>query len=118
MKRIVISALLAMSAVAYAQQPWQKQPEPEMSKAAPNQVQQAIAKMPDATYKKVAAKKVKKYDPQLGMTKQQVLNSSWGAPVVKKRTINHDGTWDQWGYCGDHWLTFLDGELYEIEINE
>jgi hypothetical protein len=117
-----LAIILAMVAsLAHADPTW-KVPEPAMSKGPPSELDKAIAKLPLAKLPaKQPAKKKAKQKPgvSIGMTRYDVRNNSdWGKPSVTKRIINGDGTWDIWTYNGIGVLTFLDDELFEIELNE
>jgi len=122
MKKIIFFALMIFMSVANAELPW-KNPQPEMSKAPPTELEKAIEKLPLAKNepKKVVKKKVKqKPGVELGMTTHEVYyKTNWGRPQNAKKIINNDGEWIIWSYNnGSSTLTFLDNELYEIEIDE
>ena len=123
MKKIIFLALLMSVSIANAEIPF-KNPQPEMSKAPPTELDKAIAKLPLAKIppKKVVKKKAVKQKPgvELGMTKEDVYHrSNWGKPESAKKIINADGEWVFWYYNnGESILTFLDDELYEIEQSE
>lgn len=123
MKKTIFIGLMLTVAHANAQPFW-KTSEPDMSKGPLTQLEKTIEKMPPAKMqpKKVLVKKVVKEKPgvSIGMTKKQVANDTdWGRPESARRIINSDGTWDFWYYNDEtSILTFLDGELYEIETPE
>lgn len=52
---------------------------------------------------------------QLGMTQQEVLDSSWGKPERINRTIASYGTHEQWVYGGRNYLYFKNGILTTIQ---
>lgn len=52
---------------------------------------------------------------QLGMTQQDVLDSSWGRPERINRTIASYGTHEQWVYGGRNYLYFKNGILTTIQ---
>jgi hypothetical protein len=129
MKKAFLGALLLVVALAacskYADAQVWKNSDPQMSKAPPTDLEKAIQKLPLAKLpsqpKKVVAKRVvEKPGASIGMTKKQVVrDTDWGKPEATKRVVNADGTWDFWYYNdGDSVLTFLDGELYEIEVDD
>jgi len=49
-----------------------------------------------------------KPDPAIGMTAEEVLNSKWGSPKKKNRTVTSYGIEEQWVYDG----TFTEGYIY------
>lgn len=57
----------------------------------------------------------KKEGVVLGMTEQDVLDSSWGRPQRVNRTTNAYGTREQWVYAGRNYLYFKNGELISIQ---
>lgn len=50
----------------------------------------------------------------IGMTEQEVLDSSWGAPEKRNKTTTKRGTDEQWVY-GSNYLYFRDGKLRAIQ---
>lgn len=71
-----------------------------------------------ATKEKAAkelAKKKKMEGVNIGMTKEDVLASSWGKPNEINRTINQYGTREQWCYGNGNYLYFDDGILTSIQ---
>lgn len=118
MKAMIAAVLFSTVSFAHAGLPMLE--EPQMSKAPPTELQKAISKLPLATLKKVKAKPAPKPGIEIGMTKKQVIyRSSWGKPETRKTIINEDGQWEFFYYaCGTAVLTFLDDELYEIEMEE
>jgi len=59
--------------------------------------------------------KAKSEGVRLGMTQQDVLDSSWGKPNDINRTIGGYGTHEQWCYGGNNYLYFEDGILTDIQ---
>lgn len=57
----------------------------------------------------------KKQGVVLGMSEQDVLDSSWGRPERVNRTTNTYGTREQWVYGGRNYLYFKNGELVSIQ---
>lgn len=57
----------------------------------------------------------KKQGVVLGMSEQDVLDSSWGRPERVNRTTNAYGTREQWVYGGGNYLYFKNGELVSIQ---
>lgn len=123
MKKIIFLTLLMSVSIANAEIPF-KNPQLEMSKAPPTDLEKAIAKLPLVKMppKKATKKKIVKQKPgvELGMTTADVYHrSNWGRPQSAKKVINNDGEWDLWYYDnGASVLTFLDDELYEIEQDQ
>lgn len=52
---------------------------------------------------------------RLGMSKQDVLDSSWGKPDHINKTTTRYGTHEQWVYGGGNYLYFEDGILTSIQ---
>ena len=50
--------------------------------------------------------------PSLGMTTNEVLQSSWGAPVSKR--TNQSGTTEVWSYTGNRSIYFYNGKVSNI----
>ena len=55
--------------------------------------------------------KGKRGTPMLGMTTNQVLETSWGSPNKINRTTATYGVHEQWVYTGGRYLYFEDGVL-------
>lgn len=53
----------------------------------------------------------------IGMTTQDVLDSSWGRPKKINRSVNEYGTREQWVYPGYNYLYFDDGILKTIHTS-
>lgn len=54
-------------------------------------------------------------NPTLGMTADQVLQSSWRQPANIIRTTNSDGLTEQWSYSDNRSITFLNGFVISIQ---
>lgn len=54
----------------------------------------------------------------VGMSKQDVLDSSWGKPIKKNITTTQYGTREQWVYPNYNYLYFENGKLTSIQTNE
>lgn len=52
---------------------------------------------------------------RIGMSKQDVIDSSWGRPTSVNRTTTAYGTHEQWVYGGGNYLYFEDGKLTSIQ---
>lgn len=74
---------------------------------------EARAKIADAEAKALNKKK-KSEGVKLGMTEQDVIDSSWGKPRKINRTTNKYGVREQWVYDGGY-LYFEDGVLTSIQ---
>lgn len=60
--------------------------------------------------------KIQNTDPQIGMTKEEVINDTrWGKPENVKRTTTQYGIEEQWIYGGYKYLYFEDGVLTVIQ---
>jgi hypothetical protein len=57
----------------------------------------------------------KKEGVSIGMTAQEVLQSTWGRPQSVNRTHTVRGTHDQWVYPGSNFLYFEDGVLTTVQ---
>src|SRR5690606_22229540 len=57
----------------------------------------------------------KKKDPQLGMTPEEVKESTWGKPNSINRTTTNYGTSEQWVYKYDRYIYFDDGLVTAIQ---
>lgn len=62
-------------------------------------------------------KETNKKDPKIGMTKSEVLNSSWGNPKSKNITETTYGTHEQWVYSIGY-IYFDDGVVTAIQKSE
>lgn len=71
----------------------------------------------DETDKQVKADKArkKKEGVLIGMTEQDVLDSSWGRPENVNTTTTAYGTRSQWVYRSGNYLYFEDGKLTSIQ---
>lgn len=56
-----------------------------------------------------------KTKPKIGMSKNEVKNSSWGSPQKVNTTTNKYGTSEQWVYGNGKYLYFNDGILTSIQ---
>lgn len=64
----------------------------------------------------VAKREAKKQGVRIGMSKQDVLDSSWGRPEHINTTTTSNQTSEQWVYSGYHsYLYFTDGVLTAIQ---
>ena len=52
------------------------------------------------------------------MSKQDVLDSSWGKPTKINKSVYSWGTHEQWVYPNDNYLYFENGKLTSIQTNE
>ncbi|MEK4820247.1 hypothetical protein [Priestia sp. FSL R5-0680] len=60
--------------------------------------------------------KIQNTDPQIGMTKEEVINATrWGKPNEVNRTTTQYGIEEQWIYSGYRYLYFEDGKLTVIQ---
>lgn len=118
MKRFLVCLVLFCGLTAQAAQPW-KQPDPEMTKAPPTELEKKISAMPDAKLPAKKPKPKKLPGAAIGMTQDEVMyKTNWGKPNRVSRTINRDGTFEWWMYdtCrGEQILYFEDGYLEEIQ---
>lgn len=60
-------------------------------------------------------KEIKKESPQIGMTKEEILNYSWGQPKDINKTTTKNGTHEQWVYSGNRYLYFDNDKLTGIQ---
>jgi hypothetical protein len=58
-----------------------------------------------------------KYEPGLGMTKQEVLNSAWGKPESINKTETNYGIHEQWVYGNRRYVYFDDDVVTAIQDN-
>lgn len=63
----------------------------------------------------IKAQPVEKSSVSVGMTKDQVLNSTWGKPKDKNKTTTANGVSEQWVYSGYRYLYFENGILTTIQ---
>lgn len=54
-------------------------------------------------------------EPTIGMTKEEVKNSTWGSPQKINTTTTRYGVHEQWVYSGHKYLYFDDGILTSIQ---
>lgn len=62
-----------------------------------------------------ALRAAKKQGVLIGMSKEEVLASSWGKPKSINTTTTARGTREQWVYGGRNYLYFKDGVLATIQ---
>jgi hypothetical protein len=67
--------------------------------------------------KELKAEKIekKKHGVQIGMTQQDVIDSSWGRPNSTNTTTTRGGVRAQWVYGSGNYLYFEDGILTSIQ---
>lgn len=61
----------------------------------------------------ITVEKMKK--PSIGMTKDEVINSTWGKPEDINKTTTRYGTTEQWCYSGYKYIYFEDGKVTSIQ---
>lgn len=80
-----------------------------------------LAEAKEAKDKAIAEAKLKREKKSkgvhIGMTTQDVLDSSWGRPEKINRSMNEYGTREQWVYPGYNYLYFDDGILKTIHTS-
>lgn len=54
-------------------------------------------------------------EPKIGMTKDEVINSTWGKPEDINKTTTRYGTSEQWCYSGYKYIYFEDGKVTSIQ---
>ncbi|WP_155834547.1 hypothetical protein [Butyrivibrio sp. FC2001] len=59
-----------------------------------------------------------KADPEIGMAKHEVLDSSWGEPNTKNITEYKWGTYEQWVYDNNRYIYFENGIVTSIQRSE
>ena len=62
-------------------------------------------------------KLTKPYEPGIGMSKAQVIDSSWGDPKDKLKTTTQNGTTEMWVYHSNSYVLF-DTKGYVVKIQE
>lgn len=75
----------------------------------------AVVEKKQATEKKRQLAEWKKEGVSIGMTKERVIQSSWGKPEKINSTTSLNGTREQWVYRGHNYLYFQDGILTTIQ---
>lgn len=75
----------------------------------------AVAHKAKVAEEKAIKIKKKNEGVSIGMTKEDVLASSWGKPERVNTTTNAYGVSEQWVYGGRNYLYFKDGILYSIQ---
>ena len=53
--------------------------------------------------------------PEIGMTREQAVKTTWGEPEKKNTTTTKYGTHEQWVYAGNRYLYFDNGILTSIQ---
>lgn len=69
----------------------------------------------NAAFAKAEKARKKKEGVRIGMSQQDVLDSSWGRPEKINRSTNSYGTREQWVYGGGNYLYFQDGVLTSFQ---
>lgn len=59
-----------------------------------------------------------KKEPKLGMTEEEVLNSTWGKPKKRNKTTATWGTSEQWVYSNNRYIYFDNGIVTAISESE
>lgn len=78
-----------------------------------------IKKKEERDEKKAKEKEAKKKQGvRIGMSKQDVLDSSWGEPTKINKSTYSWGTTEQWVYPNYNYLYFENGKLTSIQTNE
>lgn len=73
----------------------------------------------EAAEREATRKKIKKQQGvRIGMSKQDVLDSSWGKPTKINKSVYSWGTTEQWVYPNYNHLYFENGKLTSIQTNE
>lgn len=62
--------------------------------------------------------KKKQQGVRIGMSEQDVLDSSWGKPTKINKSVYSWGTYEQWVYPNYNYLYFENGKLTSIQTNE
>lgn len=78
------------------------------------QLEKQVAREADAEAKQLKAER-KKRGVTIGMTTEQVLDSSWGKPRMVNSTTTAGGTHQQWVYDSGNYLYFENGKLTAIQ---
>lgn len=71
-----------------------------------------------AARKMVEEERKRKRGASIGMTAEQVLQSTWGKPKKINVTINAGGRHEQWVYPGFQYLYVDNGVLTSIQTNQ
>jgi hypothetical protein len=56
-----------------------------------------------------------KQEPAIGMTEDEVKNSTWGEPEHVNTTITENGVSEQWVYSGYRYIYFDNGVVTAIQ---
>lgn len=89
----------------------------EENKAIQAELQKTEAEKAQEIQQQIAEHKARQKSEgvRIGMTKQQVLDSSWGKPGHINTTTTANGTHEQWVYGGGNYLYFDNGILTAIQ---
>lgn len=60
----------------------------------------------------------KNRDPMIGMSDEEVLDSTWGSPKKKNKTTTAYGTWEQWVYDNSRYIYLDNGIVTAIQESE
>ena len=90
--------------------------EAEQNRMAMEAAQKAEAAR-KAQAKKAASERAKRGPVRIGMTKEQVLASSWGKPMRVIRDIRENVNYEQWIYPRGNYLHFNQGALTSIQTS-
>ena len=71
-----------------------------------------------AAAERARKKAAKKAGVSVGMSQQEVLESSWGRPERVNRRVTANGVHEQWAYSGYNYLHFEDGVLTSIHTSK
>jgi hypothetical protein len=71
-----------------------------------------------AARKLVEEERKRKQGASIGMTAEQILQSTWGKPKKINVTINASGRHEQWVYSGFQYLYVDNGVLTSIQTNQ
>ena len=73
----------------------------------------------DAEYQRQKqAQESQKKEPSIGMTEEEVLNSTWGSPKKKNISENEYGTFEQWVYDDGRYVYVDNGVVTSIQTTE
>lgn len=53
-------------------------------------------------------------EPSVGMTTEQVLQTTWGTPASKRTSMTSNGTTEVWTYSGNRTIYFFNGKVSHI----
>lgn len=80
----------------------------------PNRTVPVSSSMQNGSNSSTQSKATTKPEPVLGMTADEVLQSSWGAPASKRTSVSTSGNTEVWTYPGNRSLYFFKGKLTNI----